>query len=282
MEALATEMSKPGKNDDARRQTAFVAALAGSLLSGCEPPFTSIPLSEAEVWPRIAEALCSPFSRCLCETAANEWLAPGCDASADVLVNKWMNGVADENLQFDPICATYATGESHRRCKGDPSTGRWRACEDECQMFFGERQAGETCRIVGRRISSCAQGLACGVDGVCYLPCDLPSRGKAGDACGAFLGEFETRCDEGLACADGTCVIAAGAESACGEGVLCETGYWCSAGTCVPQRTAGESCPIEPRCDADTCEVVEGCEFGACDDGVCAHPQFRMCVGFSW
>ena len=235
------------------------------------------PIPQAQAAYRLV-ALCTLQIRCRCE--APIWDGHGtCGEAAIGFAERWIQEAEASGLAYDGACLRSLLWESGGGeegspekdiCPVDPVTGEWRPCERECQIFSGDREEGQSCVSVGRRMSTCVQGLACGVDGVCHSPCSLPEAGGLGHRCGPSVGDFTTPCSPGLACASGTCVEAAERGGSCG-GQPCSQDDYCDGGTCRVRLDTGQSCLSD-----------ETCTGGVCDMGLCAAPQPRVCVGFTW
>ncbi|MCA9644967.1 MAG: hypothetical protein KC492_29965 [Myxococcales bacterium] len=97
-----------------------------------------------------------------------------------------------------------------------------------------------------------ADGLACGVDGVCV---GLLAEGER--ECGNF------GCEENLQCVGGTCIPKLPTGSTCSFDRECIEGDWCSSGTCAERKQVGEAC-------------TDGTSMCYCSLGICREPEYAL------
>ena len=219
--------------------------------------------------------LCEPFAFARCDCVAPRWPGPleRCEPEADGLADDWQRRADDRKLDYDAAClarlvqATSGVKDFATQC-GD---GSLVTCEQECQIFFGERELGESCDAIGRRISTCQQDLACGPDGLCHEFCDVPTVATEGQFCGHELGLFAVRCADGLACVGNRCVGGVQPGEPCEDERPCADSSYCGDGTCSTKLAAGESCSADFACLS-----------GVCEDQRCFDDQPVACVGFHW
>lgn len=202
-------------------------------------------------------------------------------------VRDWVRLAREANLTYSTTCMTGLDerfSELHDYfpdyaafCNDPPaSLPDWLACADECQIYHGDVGEGGACVRYGRYMSTCAEDLSCGGDGVCHRPCDVPLVVPTGATCGYAKGFFEEHCEPSAVCARATasCVTAIGmgescddASSPCGEGLWCAVPPLAGAGTCQARAPVG-----------DPCTVHEGCASLVCVGGACAEPDLPGCA----
>lgn len=154
----------------------------------------------------------------------------------------------------------------------DPNSGTFLACEDDCQIFFGEQPEGAQCESFGHRMSDCEQGLVCGADRVCHQPCEVPFVAPENGFCGPTRGMWFVTCDSGLSCADdGTCQPAQSLGSPCDAATACAVGGWCDTGTCTAVLVGGSPCIDDDQCASNLCK-----------DGACYEPESAACGRWAW
>jgi len=150
------------------RNIARCAVIAGGALSSigtdCDPSVGGyVPIIREDAKDHFHEFLCDPFKvRCRCQAA--RWPSSNvatCDNFAMELAGGWQARADAIDLEYDPHClqrrisAISASAENELQCGGDGRPPRLLTCEQECQVFFGERELGESCDPIGRRISTC-------------------------------------------------------------------------------------------------------------------------------
>lgn len=182
-------------------------------------------------------------------------------------------------LTYDGACASRLlelnaehVGTTEVACSTTPSIEPWLACDDECQIFYGDGNEGDVCSRLGRRMSTCASDLVCGIDDVCHGPCDKPLEIPVGGPCGYFHdGVLDEQCAAGLVCAADTrtCEVPLSPGERCGdERPPCPTDHHCvlPTSTCEPRIAQGGAC-----------ERHYDCVTLVCIDGVCAAPDPWSC-----
>lgn len=202
-----------------------------------------------------------------------------CQANTD----SWVASARELQLEYDSSCMLSLdrryldfVSDSANPCSLERADElAWVSCEHECQVYFGTVVEGERCERAGRRMSTCEQGLACGADGRCYRPCDVPLAIPEGGACGYTLGLRDEACASPTVCSGdpGTCVVPAVSGDACDPmAPTCDGDDACFAdsNTCAPKLELGEPCV----------EHVE-CASGVCVDG-CQPPDPYRCAGYFW
>ena len=138
-------------------------------------------------------------------------------------VSGWYETLSDIQLQYSPLCgerlwyAELVARDATTSIPSDVDVGtpqwppfgesQWLDCELECQIYFGDRDVGEPCEHVGRRMSTCRESLLCGVDELCHEPCSLPMFGQLGDLCGFEVGAGPFPCADGLTCVQNRCAV---------------------------------------------------------------------------
>jgi hypothetical protein len=251
-----------------------VATAVAAVRCDCEPTVSGIShVSEEDFKLVLPVAFCgAPLVDC--GTCAHRMWDDSqvCEDTIAPLAEIWIQGAQDAGLAYDGGCAGRIVTAWLTQCPTEPENG-WLGCDEECQFYHGDVPVGGACEIIGRRMSNCAQGLACGVDGVCHSPCELPSIATLGQACGVDQGIFVTPCDDGLACAEGTCVEGLGEGEPCGSEAPCVSGLWCASGDnqCQLRLPPGAACTSH-----------ESCEFSVCDGEICIEQQPLYCSEPTW
>lgn len=208
-----------------------------TLCAGYFPRFPNEPIYDCSPNPFLSESEC------------NSLVGPHFERGVDAAVAA--------GLTFDEACAL---------------TGTTFGCHVDCQMFFGTGTIGDPCEAFGRQMSDCEQGLVCGVDRRCHVPCDEPQIALEGDYCGPSRGVWEGSCAAGFACGNsGTCETAAGLGAPCDAATLCAVGSWCADSICVAQVMGGEAC-----------DTHESCLSRLCSDGACIEPESPECGRWAW
>jgi hypothetical protein len=224
------------------------------------------PIPEGDLVLVLSTVMCY---ECECEEVV---ISGGCRPTAMALIGTWADRAHALDLQYSKECSA-AVADLESDCP-DPQTNRRVSCEDECQIYIGDAKGGEPCQIAGRRMSTCAQGLACGPDGICHSPCDVPTIAELGQPCGPTFGLYFTDCEQGTACSEsGVCVLAQSLAAECGPESPCGTGLVCSpnSGQCEALLATGAEC-----------EENELCASRWCEQGVCAEDQPRYCTEVIW
>jgi hypothetical protein len=177
--------------------------------------------------------------------------------------------------------------------------------EYDCKVFYGTDEPGQACEALNDMGDSCVVGSVC-VDSLCVAITDPAAEGEScngqldflygcqtgtfcidvdgdqqptcvkipqsGDSC---LGALQI-CDAGLACMDGTCLVAPGEGEAChtAGGSPCAEGLECNFETLVCQLLpeGGEACTFSCaegfECTNDRCVALEPmvCDITLYDD----------------
>ncbi len=180
----------------------------------------------------------------------------------------WAEAAKQAGLTYDRACVDRIWTTWASECPSDPELG-WIGCADECQFYHGDAGTGEACEVYGMRMSSCNQGLVCGVDRTCHEPCDAPGPGGLGEACGLAYGSAGVSCSDGLACVAGACIEAANTGEPCSPELACDSASFCDPETSQCQAR------LPPGAE---CSDHEMCEFGVCVDGACVAEQPRFCA----
>lgn len=261
----------------ARTRLAFGAMIA---LPACRAQDDSFSVPEADL-PKVLSLLCATEAFTVntdCECKGPILELDQCSPNP----RRWVEQAATLELEYDESCMLHLddalldfVDDGGLSCSPDPALSiEWASCERECQVYTGTKTEGETCIRAGRRMSTCAQGLACGADDRCHLPCDTPLVIPAGGACGYSLGLLHERCEVGTVCSGdpGTCVVPQGAGDPCGRAATaCADGAACSTElVCVPQFLQGQACSDHDECASGVC------------DGACQSPDPYRCAGFFW
>lgn len=202
------------------------------------------------------------------------------DESCGVASDPWFAAAGRLGLTYDSDCATEVLnewGQLSLTCEPESEDSRsWLPCDDECQVYFGEAGLSETCERAGRRMSTCTQGLICGVDDRCHAPCDAPSTIPAGHACGYAAGYGTESCAAGTICAGDpeTCIVPLARGASCTDrpGSTCGSEDRCDAGTGTCAAKFAEGAP---------CSSGDDCISGACSDQ-CVPPEAFECDHFLW
>lgn len=242
---------------------ALALVLAGTLGWDCRyyPPNPHV--GELALSSVIGSAYCTPVIICGdCDVNKD-----ACHDVKDVLVERWSSDANDAGLYYNDECAQLLN-KTNAECPTQSATD-WVDCENECQFYYGEAVEGETCQIYGHRMSTCALRLACGVDGICRLPCEVPTIGELGHRCGVEWGVLGTPCAAGLVCDEGVCTVGREFGASCGPGSPCGVDLWCDNSTCVGL--------VEP---GGACSGHEMCQSSICEWNTCRQPQALYCSEF--
>lgn len=265
------------------RRSRLVWLAAVLQLSACRYDDGLAPVPEEEV---------TKFLGDLCQTFPTYSLDDGCECrgpSLDVLscgdlAESMTSAARGLELTYDIDCfghiedldLDHILSGTYDQCTTDREVHvTWVSCEQECQVYFGDAEAGEPCERAGRRMSTCAQGLVCGADDVCHAPCDAPLEIPIGAACGYRAGFQREGCAAGLVCSadPGTCVVAPATGTACDPTApVCAQTDGCFADTsmCTPRLAMGEPCSAHGECVTNVC------------DQTCLPPDSYACANFRW
>jgi hypothetical protein len=259
------------------------------------------PVPESEAPQTAVNVICGQFVSCDCDPAN---AAPdGCEASIDEQVRQAQGDATAAGLEYDAACmGRYLSTFDELGCRRDGDFTLDEIIElvrkYDCKVFYGTDQPGEPCEQVDDLGDSCANGAVC-FEELCVALTDPAAEGEecnaevdflnacvartycidvdgderptcvkvpeSGDAC---LGALQL-CGEGLACFDGTCLIAPGDGEECHPSLLnrCGEGLECNLETnlCQPLPEGGESC---------TGACVDGFD---CNDGRCVAQEPIVC-----
>lgn len=254
----------------------MIAGLGLASIIGCRWDDSASVPEEA-----VAEALasaCEQSVACPCNGEALEVFGP-CSKS----FSAWAVEARARGLVYQRGCTEKLLdlayghfGPDGVPCSPEPAAYQWASCEDECQVFAGAGGVGEPCENVGRRMSTCAPELLCGVDGLCHEPCDRPFVIQEGRPCGYFAnGYLEENCAAGLVCDPATtlCIAATALGQACEPAAsTCSPDAWCEPNDkqCVTRLPKGAPCTEHDGCESQVCDQV----CLAPDAHVCLHPYF--------
>lgn len=260
---------------DVKRLWGAVAVFA--LLSGdgcdCEPALGPNTFAERDAALYFTEAVCNPFFGCACDPSTSLFADDSaCRVAFMPTAESWVSRARELGLTWDQACADQLFGplpDGDGYC-GMANNGYWLSCNEECQIYFGSAGLDEPCEVVGRRVSTCSQGLACGTSGRCVSPCDASGVAQESDSCGYDLGHT-VDCGPGLACIAGTCIIGATENEPCSDSAPCEDALWCESGTCAQRGGEGAACSESAACLSR-----------ACVEQVCTASQGRVCEVLSW
>ncbi|RMG94345.1 MAG: hypothetical protein D6705_16515 [Deltaproteobacteria bacterium] len=248
-------------------------------------------LNEEDAPGRTAQVMCDIYFECACADHQDPdrfTSREHCEAEWEASVQMDLDEAEANGLVYDGECAASTLSRLESLgCETDPlEVFADLAEQSPCKVFYGERQAGQSCTTYADLGSDdCAQGLQCNGNGVCEAFETIPGPGDpcetefttfcAGDAVCIDLGEGphcepwpragETclgqpdLCAPGLSCDQNTktCGPAPGEGEACAPDILpqnqCAEGLGCEAGTCQPLPGGGEPC-IASCADGFTCE----------------------------
>jgi hypothetical protein len=205
---------------------------------------------------------------CCAEPAFASW--EDCQAAVMPYIDASVEAAVDAGLELSADCLR--TMMDTTLC-ADASTGSFLACENDCQVLFGDKPEGAECEAMGHRMSDCEQGLICAVDRTCRNPCELSLIASEGEYCGPTRGMWFVSCDTGLACAaDGTCQPGQVLGGACDALAPCAVESWCDlSGLCVAKLSGTSPCDADAQCASDICK-----------DGVCYEPASFACGRSAW
>lgn len=207
---------------------------------------------------KVAEVYASLMCECECSSSEAQ---TGCSVEVQRYLAIWQENARLDGLTYDEDCLQgIRAATDGGRCERPPF----------CQIFFGDGQLGQPCRLYGNsdKMSSCAQGLLCNIDfGFCTdpnVPIDRDNFLGEGTQCVDESGQGLGICDwhQGLFCdVDGPiplCAATAQDGEACTADNGCGLGTFCDGGACAPLKGSGA-----------TCERYEECQGRTCDDGHC-------------
>jgi hypothetical protein len=194
-------------------------------------------------------------------------------------IDYWLHDSLSVGLTYDGECAAavlernsdYVDSEQ-LSCSIDPPSEPLVACEDECQIYFGDAALGDACTRFGPRMSTCEADLVCGVDGTCHAPCERPLEIPKGGRCSQFLGALvDEACIEGTVCSPetSTCEVPLALGETCDHSTApCPKDHYCGGPeyVCRPRGALGEPC-----------DRHFDCLSYVCIDDVCAAPDPWSC-----
>jgi hypothetical protein len=245
------------------RPGALALVLVGALGWDCRYHEPNPYVGEQALGSVINSAFCGPVNTCgNCDV--NQYV---CTDAIEVLVGRWSSVAQDAGLYYNDECAQFLNA-TNGGCPTQSATD-WVDCEHECQHYYGEAVEGEACQIYGHRMSNCALGLACGVDGICHLPCDVPTTAVLGQRCGVEWGVLNTPCVASLVCGEGVCTVGGELGVGCGPGSPCGADLWCDNSTCTALVEPGGACSRHEMCESLICEA-----------NTCRQPQASYCSEF--
>ncbi len=246
---------------NASRRAVAITGLFGlaAMATGCESP------QSAEQFRPLAEQLCGARAEC-CGSGGE---AVECVATE---MERWEARVkfADrEELTFDAGCVDQRQSWM-RRVACNANSGAIHPCTQHCNVFYGERRAGQRCFAYDDQTSTCGQGLLC-LNAVCTPACDQTGA-VGGESC-------ELGCAIGFDCSVDRCARAPGSGQSCTAS--CQPGYSCVQGTCAAWQVGFACSGVENCggrglfCDGGTCQRLKS-KGDACVSGrVCAS---QLCV----
>lgn len=235
------------------------------------------PVPEDEAPQTAVSVICTQFEGCGCDppNAAPD----GCEASIDEQVRQAQGDAVAAGLEYDGDCmGRYLSARQDLECRtGDDLTLEQLvqlARQTECKVFYGTAEPGQPCVEIDDLGDSCARNAVC-YESLCVA---ITAPAALGEECnpalelsactsGAFCVDIDLDqqptcvkipaagdpcltalqlCDDGLACQDGTCVVAPGEGEAChmGGGNPCASGLGCNLETfvCETLPQGGEDC----------------------------------------
>lgn len=211
----------------------------------------------------LAQARCDASAQCGCTPSAAQG---GCDSG---LRDDWRARVIagrDRGLQYDQDCVDAIADAIEAQGCAWPGVER-NPCDDFCQVFHGDRGAGEHCDGFDLLVSDCAQGLLC-EGGRCIAPCARLSGLAEGETCrDAASGQALDRCAEGLECdfAAARCVRPASVGESCAV-LPCDGTSWCDNQSlrCAPRAGEAQNCDFVPCTEGLTCHYGPPDYIGVC------------------
>jgi hypothetical protein len=238
------------------------------------------PVPEPEAPETAVNVICEAVERCECDPAAQP--AGGCELAIDEQVRQAQGDATAAGLEYDADCMgrlLSSVREIGCRKLSDFTLEELveLSREYQCKVFYGTAEPGEACVQLDELGDSCVGEATC-VEALCVASPELVAEGGA---CDAEL-DFGTTCEPGTYCFDvdgdgqARCVPIPEAGEAClGAQQLCGAGLACTDGTCVvapgdgePCNTSGGSpCREDLQCNLETtvCEPLpvggEACTF---------------------
>lgn len=233
-----------------------------------------VPSSDPSAAALYAQGRCAAAMRCGC-TVESFASVDECAASMEARFMVWQDQM--EPAIFSAECFEAVLGFF---AELDCATLQSLRIDDlgvTCDLYWGERSAGEACVGGGGTTAhghNCDEGLVCAstLDGrVCTTPADVPGLAAENEIC-AVDGTVRLGCAAGLFCDPQSQVCRERVEegAACPDPVSCAAGLWCdnladpNAPICAPRRAAGADCISASSC------APQGCELGVCATAICA------------
>lgn len=258
---------------------------------------------------KVSNEVCGAYFGCDCDDERNDFTSfEQCRAEIQANVQEVIDEGEAQGLSYDGSCvgnvekiynALDCKSAAQLILEADNQAIFVEA--DECKLFFGDKQAGDSCDgLRSEAGDDCAKDLVC-VDGRCRAKPSSDASGR-GESCGET-----SDCEPGLACVQvqtsggQTCEELPGPGGTCLGGFdLCEPQSFCDQADkkCRALPRAGQACApsasillqrcdLNSVCENDTCEAapvggescVLKCADGfACESGICVRPEPLACA----